>query len=87
MLQLKPIDTNYVIMAQMKNLTAGCAENGHTCSKTPDAVHSAILMNVPASKYIYINQQAYHIDELNESQSEGHLNLLRHVLHGSEGRG
>ena len=39
------------------------------------------------SKYMYINQQAYHIDELNESQSEGHLNLLRHVLHGSEGRG
>ena len=27
---------------------------------------------------------AYHVDELNESQSESDLDLLRHVLHGAD---
>ena len=26
----------------------------------------------------------HHIDQLDESQSKGHLNLLCHVLHGSD---
>ena len=28
--------------------------------------------------------QTYHIDELNESQSEGNLHLLCHILHRSD---